>query len=72
MRVLVKYHLMEVGRQGWADYADWFAASGLSEPVWALLGRPEGSLAGWGRRLAQDLVASGALGADDQGLFDRA
>lgn len=70
MRVLVKYHLMEVGRQGWADYADWFVASGLSASVWTLLGRPGDSLAGWGQRLAQDLVATGALGADEQGLVD--
>lgn len=72
MRVLVKYHLMEVGRQGWADYERWFCASGLSAAVWAQLGQPEASLGGWGLRLAQDLVAAGVLGTDAQGLFDRA
>lgn len=72
MRVLVKYHLMEVGRQGWADYASWFCASGLSASIWALLGQPEGALAAWGERLARDLVAAGVLGADEQGLFDQA
>ena len=72
MRVLVKYHLMEVGRLSWADYAAWFRVSGLSATVWHLLGEPEGSLTAWGERLARDLVAAGALGADEQGLFDRA
>ena len=72
MRVLVKYHLMEVGRLGWADYVAWFCVSGLSDSVWRRVGCPEGSLAAWGEQLAKDLVASGALGADEQGLFDRA
>jgi glyoxylase-like metal-dependent hydrolase (beta-lactamase superfamily II) len=72
MRVLVKYHLMEVGQQSWADYTDWFCNAGLSASIWNLLGQPEGQLAAWGRRLAQDLVASGALAARENGLADRA
>jgi len=71
MRVLVKYHLMEVGRLDWADYVAWFCSSGLSGSVWRLLGQPEGSLAAWGERTARDLVASGALGLDGQVLFDK-
>jgi glyoxylase-like metal-dependent hydrolase (beta-lactamase superfamily II) len=71
MRVLVKYHLMEVSHQGWADYVAWFCASGLSRQVWERLGRPEGSLPAWGERTAYDLVAAGALGTDELGLIDK-
>ncbi len=72
MRVLVKYHLMEVQRLSWPAYADWFASSRLSGAIWDRLGQPEGKLVAWGERLARDMVASGALDADGSGLLDRA
>jgi glyoxylase-like metal-dependent hydrolase (beta-lactamase superfamily II) len=70
MRVLVKYHLMEVQGQSWAAYADWFCGLRLSHAVWEQVGQPEGSVSAWGQRIARDLVASGALAADEQTLFD--
>lgn len=71
MRVLVKYHLMEVQQMSWATYVDWFEQCRLAHSIWALLKQPDGSVRDWAVRLAQELVASGALGADEDLLFDK-
>ncbi len=72
MKVLVKYHLMEVQQMTWDGYDAWFGASRLCQAIWDRLGQPEGRLAAWGERMARDLVASGALAADELSLFDKA
>ena len=61
VRVLVKYHLLEVQRQPWPDFQRWFAAAPLCAAVWQRLGRPDGTLAAFAERSVQDLVGSGAL-----------
>ena len=61
VRVLVKYHLLEVQRQPWPDFQRWFAAAPLCAAVWQRLGRPEGTLAAFAERSVHDLVGSGAL-----------
>ena len=61
VRVLVKYHLMEVQHQDWDQVLLWFDAVPLCRSIWQRLGRPEGSLGAFGERTMNDLVGSGAL-----------
>jgi glyoxylase-like metal-dependent hydrolase (beta-lactamase superfamily II) len=69
-RVLVKYHLMELGEQKAAALREWTLATPLLRQVWQRLGCPEGSLAAWGERVVQSLVDSGALARRGDNLID--
>jgi glyoxylase-like metal-dependent hydrolase (beta-lactamase superfamily II) len=60
-KVLLKYHLLEEGRQPVADVLRWVERTPLAHAVWQRLGRPQGSLAAWGQALIDELVAAGAL-----------
>lgn len=71
MKVLVKYHLMEVQQESWAAYVAWFEQLRLANAIWVTLGQPDGSLQGWATRTARDLVDAGVLSADEQVLFDK-
>ena len=70
IRVLMKYHLMEVQRQSAAELLAWFAGTALCLAVWQRLGRPEGSVAAFGERTLKDLVGSGALSLTDGWVRD--
>ena len=70
VRVLVKYHLMEVQRQPVADYAAWFGTVPLLQAVWRRLGHPEGSLQAFGERTLADLLGSGALARQGGDIVD--
>ena len=70
MRVLIKYHLMEVRQQPWEAFSAWFCAAPLCQAVWLRLGRPEGSLAAFGERGARELLMSGALALREGHLAD--
>ncbi len=65
IRVLVKYHLMEVQRQRQTEFVDWFAAVPLCMAIWQGLGRPEASLPAFAQRVLEELVGSGALALQD-------
>lgn len=65
VRVLLKYHLLEVQSQPWPELQNWFAAAPLCAAVWQRLNRPEGTLAAFAERNVQDLVGSGALAVRD-------
>ena len=65
VRALMKYHLLEVQSQHWDALERWFAEASLFAAVWQRLGRPEGSLAAFGRRTVQDLVGSRALALNE-------
>jgi glyoxylase-like metal-dependent hydrolase (beta-lactamase superfamily II) len=67
LRVLVKFHLMEVRRQPWPELLAWFEATPLCRAVWQRLGRPAGSLRAFGEQTVNELLGSGAL-AQDQGV----
>lgn len=69
-RVLVKYHLMEVRQQSWAAFEAWCAGTPLLHSVWRRLGAPIGGVAAWGRQVALDLAASGALACSAEGVAD--
>lgn len=61
-KVLIKYHLMEVREQDLSVLRDWAANTPLFCSVWAAHGRTEADSAGeWAERLADELVAGGAL-----------
>jgi len=73
VKVLVKYHLMEEGRQTEADFAAWAAGTPFLQRVWARNGRERADSAlQWAQRLAEELVAAGALSREDGALADRA
>ena len=71
MRVILKYHLLEVQRQDWADLKRWVASTALCTAVWEILGRPDGSLEAFGERTVHALVASGALALQDGQILNR-
>jgi glyoxylase-like metal-dependent hydrolase (beta-lactamase superfamily II) len=66
MKVLVKYHLMEVQQQPWPQFVAWLLGVPLCRSVWqrvhgaAALGEA-GALQAYGQRVVDELVASGAL-----------
>ena len=70
IKVLVKYHLLELQREPLADLRTWFAGAPLALRVWQHLGRPEGSAAAWLDRLLDELVAGGALALRDGVVHD--
>lgn len=71
LRVMVKYHLLEQQHASWPDFERWFASASLCSAVWHRLGRPESTLAGFGRRTVRDLVARGVLDERDGIILNR-
>ncbi|MDH4060391.1 MAG: MBL fold metallo-hydrolase [Aquincola sp.] len=61
IKVLVKYHLLEVQHEPLPMLQAWFAATPLVTRVWQRLGRPERTAAAWLDRLMGELMAGGAL-----------
>ena len=70
MKVLVKYHLLEVRQEPWSDFVAWFTAAPMSEAIWARLGRPEGTLAAFGERTVGELVDKAVLARRDGWVLD--
>jgi glyoxylase-like metal-dependent hydrolase (beta-lactamase superfamily II) len=70
VKVLVKYHLLEVQREPLPELQAWFAGAPLALRVWQRLGRPEGSAEAWLERLVGELVAGGALALRDGIVHD--
>ena len=65
MKALVKFHLLEVRQQPWADLLAWFSGVSLYGSVWQRMGRPEGSLAAYAQRVVRELVAQRVLVQQD-------
>jgi glyoxylase-like metal-dependent hydrolase (beta-lactamase superfamily II) len=70
VKVMVKYHLMELQQQPWPAFIAWFCSAALCQAVWRRLGRPETTLTAFGERVVQELVDSGALALRDGVLLD--
>lgn len=70
VKVLIKYHLLEVQREPVPTLHAWFAATPLAQRVWLRLGRPDGTSHAWLDRLAAELVAGGALMLRDGVVHD--
>ena len=68
-KVLVKYHLMEEGRQPYADVLRWAEATPLVAVTQRTAG-DHGSLSAWCVQLVTDLVDAGALRRVDDCLLD--
>lgn len=61
-KVMLKYHLLEVGSQPLPALLAWFAATPITQQAWQREGRPAaGGLAAWGQALLDELAASGAI-----------
>ncbi|GAP36496.1 MBL fold metallo-hydrolase [Piscinibacter sakaiensis] len=69
-KVLLKYHLMEEGRQPEAAALDWATAAPLLQRIWARLGEPAASLRGWAVQLVDELCRGGALQRRDGVLLN--
>jgi glyoxylase-like metal-dependent hydrolase (beta-lactamase superfamily II) len=67
MKVLLKYHLMEVQAQAWPALQRWIQTTPLCAQVWQRLQRPQGTLQAWTTGLVAELVKAGAL-ADRDGV----
>jgi glyoxylase-like metal-dependent hydrolase (beta-lactamase superfamily II) len=65
VKVLLKYHLLEVQREPLNVLRAWFEATPLAQRVWQRLNRPEHTSAAWLERLLAELVASHALAVRD-------
>ncbi len=61
VKVLVKYHLLEEQSQTWTDFLAWFTGVELCLTIWERLCRPDGTMAAFGERLVDELVAVAAL-----------
>jgi len=72
VKVLIKYHLMEVREQGEEALMRWAAATPLFTGVWERHGRSAGSAQAWCAQLVDELVASGALRRDGARIADAA
>ena len=73
MKVLIKYHLMEVREQDEAALMRWALATPLFTGVWDRHGRAAaGSADGWCAMLVNELVASGALRREGTRIADAA
>ena len=68
LKVLIKYHLMEVQRQPRAALLDWAAETPMLRALWDRHGRVlAASPRQWGEQAVDELLASGALLAEDPG-----
>lgn len=73
VKVLIKYHLMEVREQGEAELMRWALATPLFTGVWDRHGRAAaGSADAWCAQLVNELVASGALRREGARIADAA
>ncbi|KPF48073.1 MBL fold metallo-hydrolase [beta proteobacterium AAP51] len=70
LKALLKYHVLEVGRQGLPELLAWFGQAPLYGRVWAGLGAPGGSLQAYGSTLVHELCAAGVLGLEEGAVFN--
>lgn len=73
VKVLIKYHLMEEGRQRLEALLDWAAATPFLRALWQRHGRtasPDPGLKAWVEHFVQDLARGGALRLDGPWAVD--
>lgn len=71
VKVLLKYHMMEEGRQGLDALLDWAEAAPLLRSVWQRFPpRGQASPRSWLREVVQELAAQGALAVDGDTVRD--
>jgi hypothetical protein len=73
VKVLIKYHLMEEGRQRLEALLDWAAATPFLHALWQRQGRHGSPVQGpkdWVKTFVQDLARGGALSLDGPWAVD--
>ena len=70
VRVLLKYHLLEVQADAEAAVLDWFEHTPLCRATWARIGHPEGELRRFGAHCLNELVGSGAVLREGGRIFN--
>lgn len=70
LKALLKYHVLEVGRQSLPDLLAWFEKAPLYRRVWQRMGSPCGSLQGCAEALVQELCRVGVLGLQEGEVFN--
>jgi glyoxylase-like metal-dependent hydrolase (beta-lactamase superfamily II) len=71
VKVLVKYHLMERGREPREDFSRWAACTPFLASVWDRYGRAHAASPGqWGEAFLQDLARAGLARVDAQWVED--
>ena len=71
VKVLIKYHLMEVRRQALDELLDWGQGLWLVAELWSRLDpQPAASLRDWLQQLAEQLLQQGALARQGDQLLD--
>lgn len=72
VKVLIKYHVMEERRVARDALLRWLAATPDMVSLWQRFSAADGdSLARWGERIVDELIAHGALARDGADLVDR-
>ena len=61
VKVLVKFHLLEVRRQPWPEMLAWFSSNALYGAVWQRMGRPCASLAAFAEQIVKELADAQVL-----------
>jgi glyoxylase-like metal-dependent hydrolase (beta-lactamase superfamily II) len=70
MKALIKFHMLEVQQQTWAQFTDWLGCVSLYPAVWQRMGRPEGTLNAYAEKVVAELVASEVLAWRDGVVFN--
>jgi glyoxylase-like metal-dependent hydrolase (beta-lactamase superfamily II) len=70
MKALIKFHMLEVQQQTWAQFTDWLGGVSLYPAVWQRMGRPEGTLNVYAEKVVAELVASNVLAWRDGVVFN--
>ena len=70
LKALLKYHVLEVGSQPLPELLAWFMRATLYQRIWQRMGRPGGSLGGYGQTVVQELCTAGVLGMKDGVVFN--
>lgn len=69
-KVLIKYHLLELGQTGLAEVIAWAAATPALQRIWNGLGQPRGSMQAWAEHLLDELRKSAAVALRDGVLYN--
>ena len=70
MKALLKYHVLEVGREPLPDVLRWFSQGALYGRVWRRIGAPAGSLAAYAETVVHELCTAGVLGVQDGVVYN--
>jgi glyoxylase-like metal-dependent hydrolase (beta-lactamase superfamily II) len=70
MKALIKFHMLEVQQQTWAQFTTWLGGVSLYPAVWQRMGRPEGTLNAYAEKVVSELATSNVLAVRDGVVFN--